>query len=113
MITIDAKDKKLGRLASEVASLLMGKDAPDFARNKVLDRKVTITNASKLSIDPAKARETVYVRYSGYPGGLKHETMEHAIAKKGHGELLKRAIRGMLPSNKLRPKMLKNLIIEE
>ncbi len=110
---IDAKDKKLGRIASEVASLLMGKDAPGFARNKVLDRKVTITNASKLAITPKKTREVVYTRYTGYPGGLKHETMEHAIAKKGHGELLKRAVRGMLPNNKLRPKMLQNLIIEE
>ena len=113
MITIDAQNKKLGRLASEVAILLMGKDKTDFARNTFPQREVKVINVSKLDIDERKKLAKEYTHYTGFPGGLRTETLGHLIARKGNGEALRKAVRGMLPANKLRPKMLKNLIIEE
>jgi large subunit ribosomal protein L13 len=113
MITIDAQNKKLGRLASEVAILLMGKDKTDYARNKIPDRDVKIINAAKLDIDERKKLTKEYTHYTGFPGGLRTETLGHLIARKGNGEALRKAVRGMLPSNKLRPLVLKHLIIEE
>lgn len=111
--TIDAKDMKLGRLASEVAVLLMGKNLPEYAKNKVADVKVTITNASHLDISQKKAKTKEYFRWSGYPGGQKRETLEDIVTKKGTAEAIRKAVRGMLPGNKLRPLMLKRLEITE
>ncbi|MDP2651102.1 MAG: 50S ribosomal protein L13 [bacterium] len=109
---LDATDKKLGRLATEVAVLLMGKNRTDFARNKLPDVEVEVENASKLSIGAKKFAEKVYYRHSGYPGGLKSETLGKVIETKGAKEALRRAVSGMLPKNKLRARMLKNLKIK-
>ena len=111
--TIDATNKKIGRIASQVAILLMGKDKSSFARNEVPKVEVTVINAKKLSIDERKLKEKKYSRYSGYPSGLKFETLDKVIKEKGEKEVLKRAIFGMLPKNKLRSKMIKNLKVEE
>lgn len=113
IIEIDAKGKKLGRVASQVAIILMGKNLTDQQRNVAPDVSIKITNASKLMIDSKKKREKDYASFSGYPGGLKKESMEKLIARKGFSEVLKLAIYGMLPSNKLRAKMLNNLTIAE
>lgn len=110
---IDATAKKLGRVASEAASVLMGKNRTDFARNVVADVKVSISNASKLSVSSRKMEDKVYKNYSGYPGGLKETTMKKVVADKGMKEALRIAIKGMLPKNKLRDVMMKNLIITE
>ena len=110
---IDATEKKLGRIASEAAILLMGKNSPDFAKNIVADIKVNIINASKLNLSNKKMETKEYKRYSGYPGGLKIRKMSEVINKKGIGEVVKKAVYGMLPANKLRAKMMKNLIITE
>jgi len=110
---IDATNKKLGRLATEVAVLLMGKNTPDFAKNKVADIKLNITNASKMDIDEKKLTTKEYQRYSGFPGGLKRMKMSEVVAKKGFAEVLEKAVYGMLPANKLRAKLMKNLVIEE
>lgn len=110
---LDATGKKLGRMASQVAVLLMGKNTPDFQNNQVANVKVNITNSSKLDIDPKKLEEKTYKKYSGYPGGLKIKKMSQVIAKKGYEEVIREAVHGMLPSNKLRSKMMKNLIISE
>ncbi len=109
---IDAKGKKLGRLASEVAILLMGKNLPDFQKNEVADVKVNIENSSELDIDNKKLDNKEYQRYSGYPGGRKVRKMKEVIAKKGYGEVVEKAVYGMLPANKLRAKIMKNLIIK-
>lgn len=111
--TIDATGKKLGRVATEVAVLLMGKDTPDFKRNVPADVKVNVTNASKLDITPKKMETKEYKRYSGYPGGLKTRKMSQEVAKHGYSETIKKAVYGMLPSNKLRAVIMKNLIITE
>lgn len=110
---IDAKNEKLGRLATKVAVLLMGKNKTDFVRNELADAKVLISNASKMDISTKKIETKGYNTYSGYPGGRRTVSMEEVISKKGYTEVLRKAIKGMLPSNKLRAKMLKNLKITE
>ncbi len=111
--TIDAKGKRLGRVASEAAHVLMGKDDPSFVRNKVTSLGVSVTNAGLMLIDPKKIKQKEYTRYSGYPGGLKKELLEKVIKDKGVSEVLSRAIYGMLPSNKLRSQRMKLLSIHE
>ena len=112
-IEINAKGEKLGRVASRAASFLMGKDTAEFVRNKVSDVEVKITNASKLEISEGKKEGKIYTHYTGYPSGLREEKMGKLIVKKGHGEIVKKAVYGMLPSNKLRSEIMKHLIIEE
>jgi len=111
--TIDAKDKKIGRIASEAASYLMGKNRTDYVRNAIPDVSVTITNAAKVVITQKKASKTEYAKYSGYPGGLRYEKLSEVAAKKGYREVIRRAVFGMLPTNKLRPRMIKKLTISE
>ncbi len=113
MHTIDATNQKLGRVASQAAALLCGKASTDFARNKMPVTKVEITNASKISITETKKKTKTHSRYSGYPSGLKKETLERTIEKKGYSEIIRKAVSGMLPKNKLRSKMLLNLKVSE
>lgn len=111
MKTLDAKNNSLGRVASEAAKMLMGKDSASYQANVVVDEKVQIINASKIKLEPKKLKQKVYQKYSGYPGGLKEQTMEVMIAKKGYGEIFKKAVYGMLPANRLRKLRMKNLEI--
>jgi len=111
--TIDAKGKRPGRLATEVAVLLMGKNRTDFAKNRIPDIEVEVTSASEMSLDPKKMNQKEYKNYSGYPGGLKISKMKQVVEKKGAKEVLRMAVSGMLPKNKLRARMLKNLIIKD
>ena len=112
-ITIDARGKKLGRLASEIAHLLMGKQYPSFRRHILKEVKVTVVDAGKLDVSPKKKSTKRYALYSGYPGGLRHESAEEVVRKKGASELVRRAVYGMLPANKLRTPRMKNLVIKE
>ncbi len=111
--TIDATEKKIGRVASEAASILTGKNSPTFEKNKVSGNKVTIINASKVSIDPRKLLSVEFERYSGYPGGFKSETLAKTIEKKGYGEVFVHAVYNMIPANKLRSIIMKNLTVTE
>ncbi len=113
MKTIDATNKKLGRVASDAASMLMGKDTVTFSRHAFADIKVEITNAGKINVDDTKKRTKMYKTYSGYPGGQKELSLERVTEKKGMKEAVRIAVRGMLPPNKLRAKMLKNLTITD
>ncbi len=110
--TIDATAGKVGRIASRAAAILTGKNRADYARNKVFPTQVIIENASKLDIFEGKLK-TVYKRYSGYPGGLHEKSMEQLIERKGKGAILKLAISGMIPHNKLKSRIIKNLVIKE
>ena len=110
--TIDATGLKMGRVATKATALLIGKNRVDYARNKVFNTQVIIENASRLDIFEGKLK-TAYTRYSGYPGGLHEMSMEQIIDKKGKGGLLKIAISGMIPRNKLKAKIIRNLIIKE
>ncbi len=111
--SIDAKGKKLGRVASQAAIFLMGKNSPKFKKNVVPLIKVSITNASLLDIDPKRAIKIDFYHHSGYPGGIKKMTLAEFIEKRGYRELLRKTIYGMLPTNTLRSKMIKNLNISE
>ncbi len=109
---IDAKGKRLGKVATEAAAVLMGKTTPQFAKHITVDVTVTITNASKLDISEKKSTE-VYKSFSGYPGGQRQETLGHLGTRRGYSEVLRRSIAGMIPNNKLKKPRLKNLIISE
>ncbi len=111
--TIDATRVPLGRLASKVAIILRGKNLPGFT--PYLDHQVTIkiTNASKMGVTGTKITDKMYTRHSGYPGSLRKTSLGEVITKKGASEAIRRAVRGMLPPNRMRAKLLKRLIIEE
>ncbi|OGI62962.1 hypothetical protein A2818_00385 [Candidatus Nomurabacteria bacterium RIFCSPHIGHO2_01_FULL_40_12] len=109
---IDASGRTLGRVASEVAMSLMGKTKATFERNKYSGLSVTVMNASKLRITPKKLAKIYHTRYSGIPGGLRILKGTETAQKLGYRELIKLAIYQMLPANKLRRRMMKNLKIE-
>ncbi|MCC7436268.1 50S ribosomal protein L13 [Candidatus Nomurabacteria bacterium] len=112
--TVDATNKSLGRVATEAAALLMGKNNTDFVRNATPGVTVRLTNASKIKIpNQNKMLEKTYNSFSGYPGGLKQSTMAHVISKKGYSEILTQAVKGMLPKNKLQNTLMKHLIVTE
>jgi len=111
--TIDSTNKTLGRVAAEAAVLLMGKNRTDFARNTIAPAEVEIVNASKVKISSKKMAETIFKHHSGYRGGLKEVKIDRFIAEKGYPELFRKTIWGMLPINKLRPKIIKNLHVTE
>ena len=111
--TIDATGKKLGRVASEAAVYLNGKNTVEFARNTITPTQVEIINASKADIDEKKLTTKTYDRYSGYPGGLRSPSMKNVVEKKGYAEIFTLAVYGMIPSNKLRAKIMKNLSVKE
>ena len=111
--TIDATGEHLGRIAVRAALLLMGKDSANFERHLLSDNAVTITNASALDLSEKKRRQKRYIHHSGHPGGLKEETLAHLIERRGYGETVRRAIYGMLPKNKLRDRLMKQLTVIE
>lgn len=110
--TIDAKGKKIGRVASEVASIIMGKKDPGFRRNAVSDIHVVIKNSQLADVNEKKLENKKYGNYSGFPGGLKIKSMKQVVAKLGFGRIFERAVWGMLPKNRLRSRMIKNLKVE-
>jgi len=109
---IDANGKTLGRVAAEAAKLLLGKDRGE-PKHKVAARKVKIINAAKVLMTTKKLKQTTKAHYSGFPGGLRYETWQQIVAKKGFAELLRQAVAGMLPRNKLKKLRMKNLEIKE
>lgn len=109
--TIDATDKSIGRIASQAAVLLRGKDSAAFERHTEPKNKVTITGASKVKIAKKKFVDMYFKHHTGWTGGMKYQTLEEVIAKKGFDEVFRLVIKGMLPDNKLRPIMMKNLTI--
>ena len=88
-------------------------DSPTYERHLPGAAEVKIVNASKLHLPERKRLGTMHTRYSGYPGGLKVETLDALIARSGHGEVVRKAIYGMLPHNKLRARAMKRLSVEE
>jgi large subunit ribosomal protein L13 len=110
---IDASGRTLGRVASEVAMSLMGKTKPTFERNVYSGMPVKVINASKIKITAKKLESIYHTRYSGIPGGLRTIKGTETASKRGLKELLELATYQMLPSNKLRRTMMKNLKIED
>lgn len=111
--TIDAAGRPLGRVASEAASILIGKHSAEFVKNRVLDDAVVIENADKLAISEKKRAQKMYQTYTGYPGGQKEVSLQELLDKKGVEEALRKAVYGMLPGNKLRAERMKRLTINK
>lgn len=107
---IDAEGKVLGRLAVEIANLLRGKHKPTFTYNTDVGDHVVVINADKIVVTAAKAEQKRYYRHSGYPGGLRTSTFADEMAKSPE-EVLRRAVRGMLPKNRLSRQVIKKLKI--
>jgi large subunit ribosomal protein L13 len=107
---IDAEGEIVGRLASEVAKILRGKNKPDFTPHFNSGDSVVVINAEKVRFTGNKLQEKSYKRYSGYPNGLKTRTAAEQLKRKPE-EILKHAVSGMLPKNKLQKVYLKNLHI--
>ena len=105
---IDAKDRVLGRLATEVAWLLMGKHKPMFSRNLDVGDYVVVINAEKVRVTGNKAEKKVYYHHSGYPGGLKSINFEK-LMQTNPTRVVEHAVKGMLPHTKLGASMLKKL----
>ena len=110
---IDASGRTLGRVSSEIAMSLMGKTSAKFQRHVYSGFPVKVINASKLRITAKKLDEIVHKRYSGYRGGLRILKGTETAEKKGLKELIRLATYQMLPGNKLRREMMKNLKIED
>ena len=105
---IDASGKILGRLATGVASLLMGKHKPIFSRNLDTGDFVVVINADKVRVTGDKAKQKLYYRHSGYPGGLKSISLEKMM-QTHPTRVIEHAVKGMLPHNRLGARMIKKL----
>ncbi|MFA4975529.1 MAG: 50S ribosomal protein L13 [Candidatus Paceibacterota bacterium] len=110
---IDASERTLGRVSTEIASSLMGKTSASYQRHVYSGGRVKVINASKIKITTKKLEEIYHTRYSGYRGGLRILKGTETKEKKGMKELVKLAVYHMLPGNKLRREMMKNLVVEE
>ncbi|HEC92527.1 MAG TPA: 50S ribosomal protein L13, partial [Candidatus Atribacteria bacterium] len=107
---IDAKGKVLGRLATQVASILRGKNKPSFTPFMDLGDYVVIINAEKIKVTGNKLKGKIYRYHTSYPGGLKSTTLETLLQKKPE-LVLKKAVQGMIPHNKLGRAIIKKLKI--
>jgi large subunit ribosomal protein L13 len=109
-IEVDASDKAVGRVATEVATILMGKHKPSFERHIDLGDAVVINNASKVKFTGKKLVQKDYMHHTNHPGGLKTVSMKK-VFESNPADVMKRAIIKMLPKNKLRVEMMKRLTI--
>lgn len=109
-VVIDATDLALGRLASRVALILRGKNKPYFTPHIDCGDNVIILNADKVKLTGKKMSDKVYVRYTGHPGGQRFSTPKEILAKKPT-ELVRMAVKGMLPKNRLGSKLINNLYL--
>jgi large subunit ribosomal protein L13 len=109
---IDAKNKPLGRLASQIAILLQGKNLPSYEPRKVGGNRVVVKNVEQLKVTGKKMSQKIYYRHSSKPGHLKQKKLKDAFQETPE-RVLSEAVRGMLPRNKLRNERLKLLIIEK
>ena len=105
---VDAADETLGRLASKIARVLEGKHKPTWTPNLDSGDHVIVLNASKIAVTSNKRESKLYIRHSGYPGGFKEETLGHLLERRPE-EVIRRAVKGMLPRNRLGVQQLRKL----
>ena len=105
---VDATDEVLGRLASKVAIVLRGKHKPSFTPHVDCGDNVIVINAEKVKLTGNKMTEKQYIRHTGYPGGQRTQTVEDLLAKKPEA-VVEKAIKGMLPKNRLGSELFRNL----
>ncbi|PIR94804.1 50S ribosomal protein L13 [Candidatus Falkowbacteria bacterium CG10_big_fil_rev_8_21_14_0_10_37_6] len=108
---IDASDKVIGRMATEIANVLRGKNKPEYQPNMDLGDSVEVENIKEVRFTGTKLDNKKYYHHSGYPGGLKTTKLKDML-EKNPAEVLKKAVWNMLPKNKLRSEMIKRLIIK-
>jgi large subunit ribosomal protein L13 len=107
-VLVDAENVVLGRLASEVAKLLRGKHKPNFTPHVDCGDNVIVINSEKILLTGKKLTDKIYLSYSGYPGGQRKQTPEQVLAKYPE-RLIERAVKGMLPKNRLGRQIYRNL----
>lgn len=107
---IDASGKVLGKLASEVAKRLIGKHRVEYVSNQNYGDKVVVTNASKIAVTGNKMKNKTYFKHTGFPGGIKSQTLEE-LMDKDSTQVVRLAVKGMLPQNKLTKERMANLYI--
>ena len=105
---VDAADETLGRLASRIAHVLEGKHKPTWQPNLDSGDHVIVLNASRIAVTRDKLESKVYARHSGYPQGFKEETLGHLLQRRPE-EVIRRAVKGMLPHNRLGTQQLRKL----
>ena len=111
-LLVDADGQALGRLASEVAILLRGKHKPNFTPHVDCGDNVIVINAEKVTMTGNKMQTKTYIRHTGFPGGQRSLTASELLAKKPIG-LVEKAVKGMLPKNKLGADLYRNLKVYE
>jgi large subunit ribosomal protein L13 len=107
---VDAEGQTLGRLATRIADTLRGKNKPQFTPHVDTGDFVVVVNAEKIAVTGKKLDEKIYYRHSGYPGGLKQRTLREQLERRPT-EVLRTAVKGMLPKNKLAARQLTKLKI--
>ncbi len=107
---VEVNGKILGRISSDIAKLLMGKSKSYYVRNLDCGDYVVVINASGVKVTGKKETDKKYYRHSGYPGGLRTETLKELRESKPE-EIIRHAVKGMLPQNKLRDRMLTRLFV--
>ena len=107
-LLLDASDKTLGRLSAKISSILMGKNKPQYTPHNDLGDYIVVINAEKVKVTGNKDIQKKYYRHSGYPGGLKSSSFSEIIEKNPE-EIILKAVKGMLPKNKLSNSMISKL----
>jgi large subunit ribosomal protein L13 len=107
---VDAEGKTLGRLATRIADTLRGKDKPQYTPHTDTGDFVVVVNAEKVAVTGKKMDEKIYYRHSGYPGGLKQRTLREQLQRRPT-DVLRKAVKGMLPRNRLASAQLQKLKI--
>jgi large subunit ribosomal protein L13 len=105
---IDADGATLGRLSTQIATMLRGKHKTTFSPSLDTGDPVIVVNAAKIKVTGKKLKDKMYVRHSGYPGGFRAENLERLLARRPE-EVIRRAVRGMLPQNRLGEQMIRKL----
>jgi large subunit ribosomal protein L13 len=107
-LLVDAEGQNLGRLATKIAQLLLGKHRPDYTPGVLMGANVVVINAEKVDVYPTRLDSKVYYHHTGYPGGIKDITLRHQLEKFPE-RVIERAVWGMIPKNRLGRRIYKNL----
>ena len=107
-LLVDASDKTLGRLSTNIAKILMGKNKPEFTPHNDVGDYVVVINAEKIKVTGNKNEQKMYYRHTGYPGGIKSQSFNDLIASYPD-RVITSAVKGMLPKNKLSNSVIKKL----
>ncbi len=107
-LLVDAEGQNLGRLATKIAQLLLGKHRPDYTPGVLLGANVVVVNAEKVDVHPTRLEGKIYYRHSGYPGGIKQINLQRQLELFPE-RVIERAVWGMIPKNKLGRRVYQNL----